>query len=89
MKRVFADTSYYIALVGQHDQHHADAVALAEAFRGQVVTADFVLLEVGNCLPRTGPLLTSYPRFWKDWEPKKRARSLSRYGERTDRLHPI
>lgn len=54
MSRVFADTSYYIALVGRHDQHHAKAVALAQAFSGQVVTTDFVLLEVGNWLSRTG-----------------------------------
>jgi predicted nucleic acid-binding protein len=54
MNRAFADTSYYIALASNRDQHHADAVALARAFRGEIVTTDFVLLEVGNWLSRSG-----------------------------------
>ncbi len=53
MSRVFADTSYYIALLGQHDRHHAAAVAYAQAFYGEILTTDFVLLEVGNWLSRT------------------------------------
>jgi len=53
MNRVFADTSYYIALMGERDQHHAAAVAHAQAFFGEVITTDFVLLEVGNWLSRT------------------------------------
>ncbi|MGA2620799.1 MAG: PIN domain-containing protein [Thermoguttaceae bacterium] len=54
MNRVFADTSYYIALVGDHDQHHAEAVALAQVFHGLIVTTDFVLVEVGNWLSQVG-----------------------------------
>jgi predicted nucleic acid-binding protein len=53
MSRVFADTSYYVALMGERDQHHAAAVALAEAFFGEIITTDFVLTEVGNWLSRT------------------------------------
>ena len=34
MNRLFADTSYYVALLGERDQHHAEAVALARAFHG-------------------------------------------------------
>ncbi len=52
MNRVFADTSYYIALMGEHDRHHAGAVAHARAFYGEIVTTDFVLIEVGNWLSR-------------------------------------
>ena len=48
MNRVFADTSYYIALMGERDQHHAAAVAHALAFYGEIITTDFVLVEVGN-----------------------------------------
>jgi len=54
MNRVFADTSYYLALMSDHDQHHAKAVALARGFYGLIVTTDFVLVEVGNWLSRTG-----------------------------------
>lgn len=50
MNRVFADTSYYIALMGDRDQYHTQAVALAQTFDGAIVTTDFVLIEVGNWL---------------------------------------
>ena len=52
MNVAFADTSY-IALMGERDQYHAEAVAVAQAFDGRIVTTDFVLLEVGNWLSRT------------------------------------
>jgi len=52
MNRVFADTSYCIALMGERDQHHAAAVECAKAFFGEVITTDFVLVEVGNWLSR-------------------------------------
>jgi len=53
MNVAFADTSYHIALMGERDQYHAEAVAVAQAFDGRIVTTDFVLLEVGNWLSRT------------------------------------
>jgi predicted nucleic acid-binding protein len=53
MNAVFADTSYYVALLGERDQYHAKAVALAGSYYGRIVTTDFVLLEVGNWLSRT------------------------------------
>ena len=53
MNVAFADTSYYIALMGERDQYHAEAVAVARAFHGRIVTTDFVLVEVGNWLSRT------------------------------------
>ena len=53
MNDVFADTSYYVALLGQRDQHHARAVDLAQVCDGQTITTDFVLMEVGNWLSQT------------------------------------
>ena len=53
MNRVFADTSYYVALMSAHDEHHTDAVAHSQAFYGEIVTTDFVLVEVGNWMSRT------------------------------------
>jgi uncharacterized protein len=51
MNDVFADTSYYVALLGQQrDQHHAMAVDLARVCDGQTITTGFVLMEVGNWL---------------------------------------
>jgi len=52
MNTVFADTSYYVALLGERDQYHAKAVALAQACFGRILTTDFVLVEVGNFLSR-------------------------------------
>jgi uncharacterized protein len=52
MNRAFADTSYYVALLGERDQHHAEAVTLAETFYGEIITTDFVILEVGDWLAR-------------------------------------
>jgi uncharacterized protein len=53
MNDAFADTSYYIALLSERDQHHDKAVTLAQALDGQVVTTDFVLVEVGNWLSQS------------------------------------
>jgi predicted nucleic acid-binding protein len=54
MKPVFADTSFYIALVSPCDVHHPDALAYLRNHRGRVTTTDYVLIEVGNWLSRTG-----------------------------------
>ena len=54
MKSVFADTSFYIALVNPRDVHHPDALAYMRNHRGRVTTTDYVLVEVGNWLSRTG-----------------------------------
>jgi hypothetical protein len=53
MNDVFADTSYYVALLGLRDQHHAQAVDLARVCDAQTITTDFVLMEVGNWLSQT------------------------------------
>ena len=54
MKPVFADTSFYIALVNPRDVHHPDALAYMRNHRGRVTTTDYVLIEVGNWLSHTG-----------------------------------
>jgi predicted nucleic acid-binding protein len=54
MKPVFADTSFYIALVSPRDVHHPDALAYMRNHRGRVTTTDYVLIEVGNWLSQTG-----------------------------------
>lgn len=54
MRRVFTDTSFYIALLNPRDEGHDRAEDFARQFRGQQVTTDFVLIEVGNWLSRSG-----------------------------------
>ena len=53
MKSVFADTSYYIALVNPGDSEHAVAWNFGEHYRGQIRTTEYVLIEVGNWLCRS------------------------------------
>ena len=54
MKPLFADTSFYVALLSPHDIAHARALQLGEGFRGPVLLTDFVLLELGNALSSAG-----------------------------------
>lgn len=51
MKQVFADTSFYIALVNPADENHDQAIRLSQEWR-RSVTSEFVLLEVGNALSK-------------------------------------
>lgn len=51
MKLRFADTSFYISLVNERDSSRAKALELM-AWRGQVMTTLWVLVELGNYLSR-------------------------------------
>lgn len=56
MKVVFADTSYWIALLNPKDQHHSKAVALSKALgKTRIVTSELVLTELLNAFARFGP----------------------------------
>jgi len=48
MNRVFADTSFYVALASARDGRHAVALRLSNQWDGAVITTEYVLLEVGN-----------------------------------------
>lgn len=48
MKTLFADTSFYVAVLSPHDALHTRAKTVADAHLGDVVTSEFVLIEVGN-----------------------------------------
>jgi predicted nucleic acid-binding protein len=48
MTPVFADTSFYVAILIPSDSLHAKALAVAATMRGPIVTTEFVLLEVAN-----------------------------------------
>jgi predicted nucleic acid-binding protein len=47
---VFADASYYVALLSPRDQHHHDAVRISSELRRPIVVTEFVLIEVSNAL---------------------------------------
>ena len=52
MTPVFADTSYFLALLNPTDALHGAATEVSRSLRQKVVTTDFVLAEVGNALSR-------------------------------------
>ncbi len=53
MSPIFADTSYYIAVVNPRDGLHQQAMRFADALRRDVVTTEFVLIEAANWLSRS------------------------------------
>ncbi len=54
MKQVFVDTSFFVAVVNARDARHQQAQDFSKTFRGRQVTTDFVLVELGNWLSRSG-----------------------------------
>jgi predicted nucleic acid-binding protein len=57
MRRVFADTSYWIALVNPGDQIHAKAVSVTQRLSSaRILTSEMVLAEVLNSFSDAGPL---------------------------------
>ncbi len=50
---LFVDTGYVIALINENDQHHQEALALADKYENaKFITTDAILLEIGNALSR-------------------------------------
>src|SRR5260370_18237759 len=57
MRQVFADTSYWIALVNPRDQIHAKAVSVTQQLSPvRILTSEMVLAEVLNSFSDGGPL---------------------------------
>ncbi len=60
MKRLFADTSYWIALFNPRDDLHGRAVAAAQSSSDdRIITSDMVLVEFLNGFSDRGPRLRS------------------------------
>jgi len=56
MKQVFADTSYWIALLNPRDELHQKAIAAAQDYPAeQIVTSEMVLVELLNGFSDHGP----------------------------------
>ena len=47
---LFADTSFFIALLNPDDDAHGRAVRWSRAFKGELITTQWVLAELGNFL---------------------------------------
>lgn len=48
MRRVFADTFYFIALLSQDDQAHLRAVEFSDSYNGQMVLTDWIITELAD-----------------------------------------
>ncbi|MFL6214647.1 MAG: type II toxin-antitoxin system VapC family toxin [Blastocatellia bacterium] len=58
MKKVFADTSYWVALIDPKDKWHSKALKLSQSFTGVLlITTDEVLSEVLTFFSGYGPYL--------------------------------
>jgi len=95
MKPVFADTSFYLALVRPDDENHQASISFDHEFSGHYFTSEFVLIELGNWLAdpknrsvffeiarvlRTNPRTTILPAT-----PEWVTRGLELYGQRLDK----
>ena len=54
MKAVFADTSFYVALLNARDIAHMRAVQAGKRLDCPVLLTDFIILELGNALSGPG-----------------------------------
>lgn len=54
MNAVFADTSFYVAVLNPRDLAHAKALQVGENLHRPVLLTDFILLELGNALSGVG-----------------------------------
>lgn len=54
MKSVFADTSYYVALLSSTDHWHKKAVEWSERIARRIVVTEYILVELAGALSR-GP----------------------------------
>jgi uncharacterized protein len=66
MKTVFADSTFYVALLIARDANHSKAKALAQSWTGSVVTTDYVLTEVANHLCGSPRQRAQFGRFLAD-----------------------
>jgi predicted nucleic acid-binding protein len=95
VKRVFADTSFYIALVRPEDDNHRASFEFDRRFVGHYVTSEFVLIESGNWLadPRNRSVFLEIHRVLRSdprttilpAKPEWVERGLALYGQRLDK----
>jgi predicted nucleic acid-binding protein len=52
VNRVFADSSYFLALLNKRDELHSRAVEITPLFQGQLLTTTWVLTEVLDALSK-------------------------------------
>jgi predicted nucleic acid-binding protein len=95
MKAVFADTSYYVALLGCNDTHHDVALQWRERLLGPIVVTEYVLVELGSALsgirdrqlfaPFVAQLLEDPATIFVPGSPTLLKQGLELFGSRRDK----
>jgi uncharacterized protein len=62
VKPVFADTSFYAAVLGPRDALHAQAVNLSQTRKRRILTTEFVIVELANLFSRV-PVRSTFVEF--------------------------
>jgi len=65
MKPLFADSFYFVALLNRADQYHKKVASAASQLREDIVTTDWVLMEVADALAESA-FRRSVPQFIRD-----------------------
>ena len=99
MKRVFADAFYFVALLNRADQYHPRATAIAGQLREDIVTTEWVLMEVADALAESASRRFVAPFFRNLAEDPKVEiipaagdwfeRGLKLYDQRPDKSWPL
>jgi uncharacterized protein len=95
MNLIYADTSYFVAAIRPRDSYHDRANRLMRDYSGDVVTTDFVIVELGNYLYRVKDR-SSFEPIWKGIQEDHQFdiieasrelldRGISRYVDRPDK----
>jgi uncharacterized protein len=95
MKTVFADTSFYIALLSPRDEDHQKAEQFVSFYKGDFLTSAWIIIELANylCLATNRPLFLSlYEDIRKDrrvtiipLSSQLHEEGLELYGKRPDK----
>jgi uncharacterized protein len=95
MSAVFADTYYFLGLLNRADESHARCVTFSREYRGELITTEYVLVEVADALvsprhrlqaARFIQALENHPRVQIIWATQVLfERGLKLYAERVDK----
>jgi uncharacterized protein len=76
VKAVFADAFYFVGLLNRSDQHHASVVDAARQLTGNLITTEWVLMELADALAESATRRLVAP-FIRDLSEDPKARIVS------------
>lgn len=81
MTTVFADSSFYVALLVKRDSNHAKAKSLARTWANNLVTTDAVLTEIANYLSSKSHQRARFGQLVADLEADPNTQIIETSGE--------